>query len=80
MSDIVPYTTDDPRYFTVTSAHDYDRHHYKVLFKNGDVKVFESWEEVNQTWFQWMKMRAIATIEVLDIPKPKTNRSKAKGF
>ena len=72
MSDIVPYTTDDPRYFTVTSAQDYDRHHYKVIFKDGTTKVCQSWEEANSIWFQWARMRLIETIEVLDIPKSKS--------
>lgn len=80
MSEYVPYATDDPRRFTVTSLDDYDRHHYKIIFKDGTEKVFESWEEVNAEWFQWARTRFIQTVEVLDIPtKPKT-KSKPKGF
>lgn len=79
MSEFVPYATDDPRYFTVTSGEDYDRHHYRINFKNGDTKEVESWEEAYSIWFQWMKMSAIKNIEVLDIPKP-TKRKSPKGF
>ena len=35
--------TTDPRYFTVTSDKLYDRHHYRVVDKNGDTTIVDNW-------------------------------------
>ena len=34
---------DDPLYFEQSSYEDYDRHHYKVVGKNGDTIVVEDY-------------------------------------
>ena len=58
--------------FTQTSDAPYDRHHYKIVFRGGEKVIYcESWEAANQIWFQWAGMRAIQSIEVCDIKRPK---------
>jgi hypothetical protein len=64
----------DPRYFKQTSDKPYDRHHYKIVFTNGESEVFESWQEVFSRWWQ-VPSQFSSHIEVLDIKKTKT-----KGF
>ena len=80
MSDYTPFGSDDPRWFAQTSDGIYDRHHYKVIFKDGQEQMFGSWEEAYATWFQWNRMRVIDRIEVCDIKKPKVRKPKPKGF
>lgn len=63
--------------FTQTSDVLYDRHHYKVVFKGGKEIYCESWESANQMWFQWLEMKAIDRIEVLDKP---IKKYEPKGF
>jgi hypothetical protein len=65
----------DPRYFQLTSEGNYDRHHYRLYFKDGNNKYFEDWEQVQSTWFQWSSMNLLSHVEVLDKPK-----EKSKGF
>tara|TARA_S200000501_G_C20533245_1_gene616650 strand:+ start:146 stop:361 length:216 start_codon:yes stop_codon:yes gene_type:complete len=59
---------EDPQYFTESSNGLYDRHHYKVISKNGESLNVGSWEEVREIW--WNKRHILSHIEVLDI-KPK---------
>lgn len=62
--------------FTQTCDKPYDRHHYKVVFKDGRKVVYcESWEQAQATWFQWSGMRVLDHIEVCEVRK-----SKPKGF
>ena len=63
----------DPQYFSQTSDLPYDRHHYKIVYKDRSI-VVQSWEEVQEYWWN---NRAIVrpVIEVLDKPK-----KKSKGF
>ena len=37
--------TTDPRYFTVSSDELYDRHHYRIVDKNGDTTVVDNWQD-----------------------------------
>ena len=37
----------DPRYFSQTSNEPYDRHHYRIVYKDRSA-VVESWEEVQE--------------------------------
>ena len=66
----------DPRYFSQTSDELYDRHHYKIVCQNKSF-VIESWDEVQEYW--WNNCRSPwfeeAVIHVIDKPKPKS-----KGF
>ena len=42
----------DPQYFRETSTSPYDRHRYKVNFKDGKSKVFEDWMSAQGFWFE----------------------------
>ena len=68
----------DPQFFEQTSNKSYDRNHYKIVCRSKPF-VVESWEEVQEWW--WNNCRSPffegTVIEVLD--KPKTKK-KSKGF
>ena len=64
---------DDPRYFSQTCKKPYDRHHYKMICKNKSI-VLESWEEVQEYWWNNIAIYPDMIVEVID--KPKTT----KGF
>lgn len=66
-----------PEFFKQTSDKPYDRHHYKVVGKNGEHRVFDSWDLVQSIWFQ-TATGFLSHIEVLDIENPK--EVKSKGF
>ena len=56
----------DSRYFSQTSNEPYDRHRYKVVFKNGaDPVIVDEWEQANLIWFQTPSLFK-SHIEVLD--------------
>tara|TARA_B100000214_G_scaffold199065_1_gene144070 strand:- start:191 stop:424 length:234 start_codon:yes stop_codon:yes gene_type:complete len=69
---------EDPQFFEQTSNKPYDRHHYKIVCTSKSF-VVESWQEVQEYW--WNNCRSPffegTVIEVLD--KPKTKK-KSKGF
>ena len=56
---------DDPRFFENTYDGYYDRHHYKIVCKNKSV-VLESWEEVQEYWWNNMAFNSDMIVEVLD--------------
>ena len=68
----------DSQYFQQTSDKSYDRHNYKIVYKDRSI-VVESWDEVQEWW--WNNCRSPffegTVVEVLD--KPKTKK-KSKGF
>ncbi len=64
--------------FSQTSDSPYDRHNYKVVFKDGREELCGSWEEAFSMWFYWNGMKAVERIDVCDI-KPKS-RTKSTGF
>ena len=64
----------DPQYFELTSEGEYDRHHYKVISKNGDSVVVMDWESARSIWFN--KSPFLSHIEVLDVKK----KPNTKGF
>ena len=68
----------DPQFFEQTSNKSYDRNNYKIVCRSKSF-VVESWEEVQEWW--WNNCRSPffegTVIEVLD--KPKTKK-KSKGF
>ena len=41
----------DPRYFSVTSDKEYDRHHYKIVSSSKTTFIVESWQEVQEWWW-----------------------------
>ena len=63
--------------FTQTSDLLYDRHNYKLFFKNGKTMEFDNWEDAQVYWFQWSSTGQLDLFEVLDQKKTKT---KSKGF
>ena len=63
----------DPRYFEQTCYKPYDRHDYKIVCKNKSI-VLESWEEVQEYWWNNIAFNPDMIVEVID--KPKTT----KGF
>ena len=66
----------DPQFFEQTSNKSYDRNNYKIVCRSKSF-VVESWEEVQEWW--WNNCRSPffegTVIEVIDKPKPKS-----KGF
>ena len=66
----------DPRYFSVTSDKEYDRHHYKIVSSSKTTFIVESWQEVQEWWWNNCHLPTFdAVVHVLDKPKPKS-----KGF
>ncbi len=63
---------DDPLWFGQTCNKPYDRHHYKIVCKDYSF-VVESWEEVQEYWWNRRGFNS-PVIEVIDKPK------KSKGF
>ena len=55
----------DPRFFEQTYDGYYDRHHYKIVCKNKSV-VLESWEDVQEYWWNNMAFNPDMIVEVLD--------------
>ena len=68
----------DPQFFEQTSDISYDRHNYKIVCRSKSF-VVESWDEVQEWW--WNNCRSPffegTVIEVIDKPKPK---KQSKGF
>ena len=64
---------DDPRYFSQTCNKPYDRHYYKMVCKSKSV-VLESWEEVQEYWWNNIAFNPDMIVEVIDKPKQR------KGF
>ena len=66
----------DSRYFSQTSNEPYDRHHYRIVCQTKSF-VVESWEEVQEYW--WNNCNSLwfeeTVIHVIDKP-----RKKSKGF
>ena len=63
----------DPRFFGQSCNKQYDRHHYKMVCKSKSV-VLESWDEVQEYWWNNIALNPDMIVEVID--KPKTT----KGF
>ena len=68
---------DDPRYFSQTCDKLYDRHHYKIVSKHYATFIVESWDEVQEWWWNNCRLPFFegTVIEWIDKPKPKS-----KGF
>ena len=56
---------DDSRYFSQTCNKPYDSHLYKIVCKNKSV-MLESWEEVQEYWWNNMALNPDMIVEVLD--------------
>ena len=46
----------DSRYFSQTSDEPYDRHHYKIVSKHYATFIVESWDEVQEWWWNHCNM------------------------
>ena len=62
------------RRFTETSTDPYDRHHYRVWFRDGSFKDVESYDEAQRIWYSsQLKPKTI------DVTQPRKRKS-IKGF
>jgi len=69
-------TAELPELFQQTCNKPYDRHHYKLIYSNGQSIVLDDYMDVQAHWFQ-TPAQFLSHIEVLDIPQKK---KKTKGF
>lgn len=53
----------------------YDRHQYKIIFKDGMSETFDDYEIMRYHWYQWRE--EVSTVEIVDVKK---KRQRAKGF
>ncbi len=67
-----------PEFFTQSSDGLYDRHNYKLHFKNGKAIIFEDYQSLMAFWFQYGFRDELACVDVIDKPKPK--KKPKKGF
>ena len=64
------------QWFDQTSNEPYNRHDYKLVYTNGNTKVFEEYQEFMAAWFQYPK-QLLSHGEVLN---KKTKQKTLKGF
>ena len=64
------------QWFDQTSNEPYNRHDYKLVYTNGNTKVFEDHQEFMAAWFQYPK-QLLSHAEVLD---KKVKKTKSGGF
>ena len=55
---------DDLKHFTVTSDKIYDRHKYKVTFKNGKSVTFDDYDTMKYMWYRWQD--DVEKVDVID--------------
>lgn len=65
-----------PEFFQQTSNDLYNRHDYKLVYTNGNTKVFDEYQEFMVAWFQYPK-QLLSHGEVLD---KKVKKIKSGGF
>ena len=65
------------QWFEQTSNEHYNRHDYKLVYTNGETKVFENYQDFMATWFQYPK-QLLSHGEVLD--KKTKKKTKSGGF
>lgn len=65
-----------PEFFKETSSELYLRHDYKLVYTNGDQKIFDNYSDVLQTWWNTSK-GLVNYVEVLDY---KETKIKSGGF
>ena len=63
------------KWFEQTSDEPYDRHHYQLVLKTGQVFEYDDYTAVMGAWFQTCKMGNLDRVVVIDKPEPKS-----KGF
>ena len=62
------------QWFEQTSNEPYNRHDYKLVYTNGNTKVFEDHQEFMAAWFQYTK-QLLSHGEVLDKKAKKKTKS-----
>lgn len=65
-----------PEFFTEYCPEPYDKHEYKVYFKNGKAITFPDFVMMRQFWFQHCKNDVLSHVIVVD----KVQRPVKKGF
>lgn len=65
------------QWFEQTSNEPYNRHDYKLVYSNGETKVFEEHQDFMAAWFQYPK-QLLSHGEVLD--KKTKKKTKSGGF
>jgi hypothetical protein len=53
-------------YFKQTCDKPYDRHKYKLVFKNKKAVVFDDWDLARAAWFEWCQTGNCVSIQVID--------------
>ena len=53
-------------WFTSTSDKSYDRHKYRLVFKNKKSIVFDDYEVLRSSWFQYSSSGTLDHVEILD--------------
>jgi hypothetical protein len=64
------------QWFDQTCDKPYNRHDYKLVYTNGNTKIFEDHQEFMAAWFQYPK-QLLSHGEVLD---KKVKKTKSGGF
>ena len=65
-----------PKNFKQTSDGLYNRHDYKLVYRNNQSTIFDNYEDLRRTWWESPE-QFLSHVEVLDKKKPKP---KSKGF
>ena len=55
---------DKLQHFTSTSDGLYDRHKYKIVFKNGKSITVEDYSTMRHMWYQWREN--VSNVEIID--------------
>lgn len=63
-------------WFAQTSDKPYDRHQYKIEFDDGRSIIMDSYEELRNVWFEYVRTRKGAKVSVID----KKTQKEVKGF
>ena len=58
------FTADRPDYFEVYCPKDYDKHSYKMVFKNGKKVVYNDYKVMRHEWYTHRKL--VDYVEVVD--------------
>jgi len=64
-----------PEWFEQTSDKPYDRHQYQLTYSNNQSKVFDTWEELRNVWWN-TPAQFLSHVEVLD---RKQSKKKSNG-
>ena len=64
-----PLTPEDPEYFTTYSNKPYDRHQYKIVYKDGRKVVVDDYDQMKAIWFHSRDI--VETVEIIDPHKKK---------